>query len=148
MELFVRLQEGLNNGGTIIPLSDYEDTNKLKALLRDGPGSDWYTSIFSFTIEIKELFDKTGSVAGYKGPATSKSLVWDFDSKEDLNLAKNDVRELLKRLAKEVGSGKELLNHVNVYFSGNKGFHVFLKTSRDFTPEEMKHACSMLAKDL
>lgn len=148
MELFVRLQEGLNNGGTVIPLADYEDTTKLKALLREGPGSDWYTSLFHFPAELNELYAKTGSVAGYKGPAFSKSLVWDFDSKEDLNFAKNDVRELLKRLAKEVGGGKELLNHVNVFFSGNKGFHVFLKTSRDFTPEEMKHACSSLAEGL
>ncbi len=148
MELFVRLQEGLNNGGSVVPLSEYEDTNKLKALLRDGPGSDWYTSLFYFPTELMDLYSKTGSVAGYKGPAYSKSLVWDFDSKEDLNLAKNDVRELLKRLAKEVGSGKELLNHVNVYFSGNKGFHVFLKTSREFTPDEMKLACSKLAEGL
>ncbi len=148
MELFVRLQEGLNNGGKVIPLSEYEDKNKLKAILRQGPGSDWYTSLFYFPEEINELYTKNGSVAGYKGPAYSKSLVWDFDSKTDLDLAKNEVRELLRRLAKEVGGAKELLKYATVYFSGNKGFHVFLKTDKEYTPEQMKYICAHLANDL
>lgn len=148
MELFVRLQEGINNSGTVIPLTEYEDVTKLKSLLREGPGSDWYTSLFYFPEEFNELYLKNKSIAGYKGPAYSKSLVWDFDSKEDLNLAKNDVRELLTRLAKQVGNGKELLKHVTVYFSGNKGFHVFLKTNKEFSPEEMKHICSSIADKL
>lgn len=148
MELFVRFQEGLANGGTIIPLEQYEDVSNLKTLLRESPGSDWYTSLFYFPKEIKDLYEQTHSVAGYKGPAFSKNLVWDFDSKEDLDSAKNDVRELLKRLAKDSGLGKELINHISVYFSGNKGFHVVLKTNREFSPEEMKYACKRLAEGL
>ena len=146
MELFVRLQETLASKGSVIPLTEYQDSIKLKSTLKTSPGSDWYTSLFYYPKDIKELFETKGSVAGYKGPSYSKSLVWDFDSKEDLNLAKNDVRVLLSTLKKL--SGGKALDSLKVYFSGNKGFHVFLKTNKEFTPNEMAAVCSKLAEGL
>jgi len=47
-----------------------------------------------------------------------------------------------------MGLGKSVKDHIRVYFSGNKGFHVFVKTSRQFTPEELKHYCTTIAGDL
>ena len=146
MELFVRLQETLASKGSVIPLTEYQDSIKLKSTLKTSPGSDWYTSLFYYPKDIKELFETKGSVAGYKGPSYSKSLVWDFDSKEDLNLAKKDVRVLLSTLKKL--SGGKALDSLKVYFSGNKGFHVFLKTNKEFTPNEMAAVCSKLAEGL
>lgn len=145
MEFFVRLQEGLANVGSVVPLEEYTNISKLKEHIKTGPGSDWYTSLFYYPKDIKDLFDKTGSVSGYKGPAFSNFLVWDFDSKHDVNLAKEDVRTLLNRLKDKI---PEVAKYVSVYFSGNKGFHVYLKTNKQFSPEEMKHACSVLADGL
>lgn len=149
MELFVLLKESLNSKGSVIPLADYKDPAKLGSLLSEAPESDWYTSLFYFPKEIKDLFDSTGSFAGYNGPALSKSLMWDFDSKQDLNLAKDDVRQLLNNLTEKTQlPAKELMKHINVYFSGNKGFHVELATNIEFNPEQMKKICSSLAAGL
>lgn len=145
MELYARLSEGLNNKGLVIPLQEFEDEKTLKNYLRKSPGGDWYTSLFFFPEEFKRQHETTGSVSGYKGPASANYLAWDFDSKEDLNLAKEDVRTLLNTLVKHDVNCKD---HIEVYFSGNKGFHVFLRTTRSFNPEEMKWVCSSLAYGL
>lgn len=149
MERCTFLKEGLNSKPTVISLEDLNDVNKLKSYLNTAPGSDWYTSLFYYPKEFADFVEtNNGSFSSYKGPSYSNILMWDFDSKEDLNLAKEDVRQLLSRLGTYTKLGSSILNHVTVYFSGNKGFHVALKTNKEFTPEEMKLACSSLAKDL
>lgn len=148
MSFFVRLQHTVNSKGDIIPLADYQDSKKLKSHLITGPGSDWYTSLFYFTEEAKKHFEEKGSISGYKGPAYCNGLVFDFDSKADVDLARNDVRALLRKLATHMGSNVKVMQHTRVFFSGNKGFHVEVKTNKAFTPEEMKLVCSTLAEGL
>lgn len=143
---FVRVNKTLEDKGIL--LSTEELDNYYKVNVSKEPTTDWYRSLFTFGPEAKDHFSKGGSIAGYNGPAYTNNLVFDLDS-ADLENARKDVVKLLSRLAVEVGLGKEgIAHHVRVYFSGNKGFHVFVKTERQFNPEELKDYCKTIANDL
>lgn len=148
MSFFVRLQHTVNSKGDIVPLSDYQDGNKLRGHIASSPAADWYTSLFYFPQEAKSYFEEKGTIRGYKGPAYCNGLVFDFDSKADVEVARNDVRTLLKRLSSHMGSNVKVLQHTRIFFSGKKGFHVQVKTDKAFTPDEMKLVCSTLAEGL
>lgn len=144
---FVRINKTLEDKGVLLSTED------LNVFYKDNvskePERDWYSSLFTFGPEAKEHFEtKGGSLKGYNGPAYTNNLVFDLDN-VDLEKARKDVYTLLSRLAKDVGLGAEgVKNHVRVYFSGNKGFHVFVKTARQFTPDELKDYCKIIASDL
>lgn len=144
---FVRINKTLEDKGVL--LSTEELDNYYKSNVSKEPTTDWYSSLFTFGPEAKEHFDnKGGSLAGYNGPAYTNNLVFDLDS-ASLDDARKDVVKLLSRLAVDIGLGREgVAQHVRVYFSGNKGFHVFVKTERQFNPEELKDYCKVIAGDL
>lgn len=138
------ITQGLNDKGKIVSAEKVEIAQQLSSIIKTQPNSDWYKSLFFFGPEAKEHFDKNASMAGYKGSSFSNKLVWDFDS-EDVELSRKDCVELLARLSDE---GVDVYSHTKVYFSGNKGFHVELLTSGQFSPEEMKVVCANLAQGL
>lgn len=144
---FVRVNKTLEDKGVLLTLEEAEHYYIDKVVQENT--LDWYSSLFIFGPEAKVHYDsKGGSMAGYAGPAYTHNLVFDLDN-ADLEVAKQDVIRLLSRLSKEVGLGKEgINNHVRVYFSGNKGFHVFVKTLKRFSPEELKDYCKAIAGDL
>ena len=92
----------INEGkGIWTPIIDFEDQYKLKEMMKESPNTDWYSSLFTFPKEIKEFFEKNGnSIQGYNGKATTSKLVFDFDSKVDLEIAKNDAISLLHEFEK------------------------------------------------
>jgi replicative DNA helicase/DNA primase catalytic subunit len=143
----IRINNTLEDKGVLITPEQFSAMYKEE--IQPKANTDWYASLFTFGNEALEHFaSKNGSIAGYNGPAYTNNLVFDLDN-EDLNVSKADVVKLLTRLAKDIGLGKEgIHNHVRVYFSGNKGFHVFIKTAKQFTPEELKEYCKIIAGDL
>lgn len=146
MEGFVRLNKTLTDKGTLVPTSQLQDY--LESVVAKESNTDWYSSLFTFGDEVKEHFNAGGSIAGYDGSAYTNNLVFDLDN-EDLDKAREDVDNLLKILSTKVGLGKEgIRNHVRVYFSGNKGFHVFVKTAKQYSSEELKEYCSVIAGEL
>jgi KaiC/GvpD/RAD55 family RecA-like ATPase len=144
---FIRINKTLEDRGILLEAQEAEAF--FSSTIEKENTLDWYHSLFTFGEEAKEHYDnKGGSLAGYTGPAYTYNLVFDLDN-ADLEAAKLDVGKLLSRLSKEVGLGKEGINkHVRVYFSGNKGFHVFVKTTHKFTPDELKSYCKVIAGDL
>jgi replicative DNA helicase len=133
---YVRLTNSVTDFGRLIPLSDFTDTNKLQNYLKESPNTDWYSSLFTFGEEAKQYFEKnSNSIKGYIGKATTNTLVFDFDSKVDLNSAKDDAIALLEQLREQ---GVDINKSVRVFFSGSKGFHVELYTKKLFTPDECK----------
>jgi replicative DNA helicase/DNA primase catalytic subunit len=136
-ETYVRLQNTVNDTGILIPSQDFENENKLKDYIKGRSNSDWYTSLFYFEKEAKEYFEKNNkSIKGYDGPAYTTKLIFDFDSKEDVEMAKQDAIRLLEELQTQ---GINVVESTRVFFSGNKGFHVELYTTKKFTPEECKN---------
>ena len=144
---FVRLNKTLEDKGVLLSTEELNDFHENTVSKQSD--TDWYSSLFTFGAEAKTHFDSNdGSISGYNGPAYTNNLVFDMDN-ADLNKAREDVFKLLNRLAKEIGLGKEgISKHVRVYFSGNKGFHVFIKTDRQFAPDELKDYCKAIAGDL
>lgn len=134
---YVRICQGLSDKGTLLPVNEdiYKHLNLNK---------ECYRSAFLYSEEHFELFKRNGSVAGINNTRTPL-LYWDFDSSENLELAKNDVFKLCSRLSQD-GIPTEA---IALFFSGKKGFQVELEvSSARFTPEEVKNICLSYAKDL
>lgn len=133
---YYRLCNSVADKGLLIPtdhnINSYlEDTTK-----------DYYISLYQYNKEQKEKFDAEGSIAGITD-VTTKFLIFDFDSKE-INASRLDAIESIERLNK-LGVDIE---EINIYFSGNKGFHIVLDTSLSLTPKQAKDIAKNIAGDL
>lgn len=104
---------------------------------------DYYTSIFEYNDEHFEIFKKTRSLSGIKDVVTSK-LYFDFDSKEDVALAKSDTIEMVKRLREHGIQEKDIL----ICFSGKKGYHVQVNLKDKITQPEFKQIVFSMAEGL
>lgn len=133
MQKYIRICEGLSDKGQLIPLSEFN--NEFTA------DSDFYSSIYHYNEEHYKQFQKTGTVAKIKDVLTDK-LVFDFDSKDDLQQSKQDTLSLGNKLTKQSISSE-------VYFSGGKGFTVVVNLDKEITPEKAQElATEVFGKDL
>lgn len=143
---FVRLTKTVQDFGQLLPSADVLDENKFQQIINKDPKSDWYTSVYQYGPEAVDYFEKNGgSIKGYQGSAFTDKLIFDFDSKVDIDLAKADAVEIISRLNETY---KVPLEAMRVYFSGNKGFHVEVSTTGRFSPDELKNICFNLGGDL
>lgn len=122
---YIRLTKSLYDKGILIKPEDrdnhIEDRNK-----------DYYTSLFYYTDEHLTKFKKTGTVKGIRDVKTDQ--IWfDFDSKTDPELARQDAMEIVSRLKKQGLKDK----NIEIYFSGNKGYNVIVNLKRQLTPEQV-----------
>lgn len=134
--MYYRLCEGLKDKGKLIP-----DTENVYKYIKDTK-KDYYVSLYKYNESQKKTFEQTGSVAGMSGLKTN-NLVFDFDS-PDLSKAQSDTKELVKRLKDK----KIPEDAINVYFSGNKGFHVTVLTDKYLTSQQTKKIAKNLSKGL
>ena len=142
---YIRLNETVKNKGELLTVE--ECRKELPARIRRNPQTDFYTSLFRFPVEAFNHFKKNkGSISGYTGPAHAPFLFFDFDSENRVQ-AKADVDTLLSKI-KETLSINDIDNNVHIFFSGNKGFHAYLYTEEQYSPEDMKQICSDLADGL
>lgn len=138
MSKFVRITKGLEESGTLIK------PEEVNSYIKD-PNHDYYVSTYFYNDKQLEEFKQRGnSVAGIKDVKTDQ-LWFDFDSKDNPELARKDALELVKRL-KSHGIREEA---IQVYFSGNKGYNVILKLNREITPKQVENlAIYKFGKDL
>ena len=143
---YFRICETLNDKGYLIPTN----TNFVELYKTFKPDVDYYISVFKFNEEHKKKFDEVGSVAGFSGVLTDR-LTWDFDSdledltrEQNIDRAKTDAIELVKRLKKEGYKDSD----IKIFFSGNKGFEVTIDINEELTPQQAKNVCMNLAEDL
>lgn len=135
---YVRLCKSVADKGILIPrdrVSEFVDDK-----------NDWYASPYYYNEEQFKQFQETGSVKGIENVTTDK-LWFDFDNANDPDLARKDAATLLKRLSDTPalsGNAKD----VEVYFSGNKGFHLVLNLNKELTPDTIKLLAAQLGKDL
>lgn len=135
--VYYNFKETLSGKPQLLTLKEIQD-------YKQDPNKDYYISIFEYNDKHKEQLKNTGSLAGIKDVLTS-NLVWDFDNKENPELARQDVVELGRRLVEEHNIDP---NSIHCYTSGQKGFHVVLPLDRRVNPEEFKKATGELAKGL
>jgi replicative DNA helicase len=125
------------NSRKMIPVTE-DVTKHIK-----NPNDAYYESIFTYDESHKKQFDETKSAAGLTGLTTNK-LVFDFDSKKDLEQARKDAVEVTSRLIHK-GLTKD---QISVYFSGSKGVHVEVKTTEEFTKTQFDNTIDAIAGDL
>jgi replicative DNA helicase len=144
MNKYVRLCETVQDKGRLIPYAAVESLGReLWEILNIDEDKDWYTSLYYYGEDaMKHFTDHGNSLAGFNGAALTNRLFFDFDS-SDLEESKSDVRKLLVLLDHE---GVNVPQSTNVYFSGNKGFHVEVLIDKELTPEQLKEVCSSIAQ--
>lgn len=102
---------------------------------------EWYESIFIYTDKEKEQLELKGSLAGISGLDIDR-VVFDFDSKEDVQLALDDARTLVSRLSFIPEEA------IQCYFSSNKGFHVQINVNSLIKKEQFIKIVEHYALDL
>jgi len=148
MDKFILVKQSLQDKGHLIPVDAFNNfSTNVKILFGSAAtDEDWYSSLYWYPEEAKTYFSNNGnSIKGYQGKAYSNKLFFDLDSKHDVNKAKEDAKELLHRLQQ---AGLKVEDHVRVYFSGNKGFHIEVPLTSTVEPEQLKSYCVNIASDL
>lgn len=134
---YIRVTKGLVDKGTLIPL------NNLNGLDLDF-NTDYYASLYYYNQEQYEQFKKSGSIRGITNVFTD-TILFDFDSKTDLEQTRKDAIVAIERLKKF----KIKETDVEIYFSGNKGFTLNVKLNKKISPETVrKIALDKIAGDL
>lgn len=132
---YIRVCNGLRDYGKLIPPSELMNHIDFE--------SDVYASIYYYNEDHFKAFQEKGSVKGMKDLFTNK-LVWDFDDEHNLDKAQKDTLALCKRLMSHGIKADE----IEVAFSGNKGFSVFLRTTDNMSESEFSNITHNLAGDL
>lgn len=134
---YVRLSRSFTNN-ELIPL----DSSKIWKRIQENPESDHYISLYNYKDHHVKHFAENHSVEGIKDVTTSQ-LLWDFDSRQ-LEDAQRDTKELCARLLEQgVPDDK-----IQIFFSGNKGFHVQLMIDENLTRQQFRNITFNLAKGL
>jgi replicative DNA helicase len=138
--LYKRVNRGLSGKSILVEVNDHEAVQKF---VDQQPDADYYESIYLYEQKHKDQFDRTNSVAGITDIKTNR-VVFDLDSKMDLEQARHDALLLCSRLIQD-GIPDE---GIQVYSSGNKGYHVELATDEFFERREIKNIVNNYAGDL
>lgn len=87
--------------------------------------TDAYISAYRFRSDFKTYYDTNKTIRGFDGPCKAKYLHFDFDNEAYQDLLMDEVRKFIEKLCitNSFGIGIE---DINVFFSGNKGFHIFV----------------------
>lgn len=126
MSKYLYLQQGLSNKGEFIPRDEWRNGSS---------DDDYYVSTYYYDDAALEQYKKNNnSRKGIKSVKTDK-LWFDFDNKENPEIAKEDAKVLIARL-KEAGV-KE--SSIDVYFSGFKGFEVSVKFNQLLNRTQVEH---------
>jgi len=132
--MLVRVTQSVKDYGTLV------HPDEVEALI-DDPSKDWYKSPFYYGNDVLEYFkEHKNSIKGYTGEVWTDSLYWDLDCKGNFEEVREGAICLINKLI-----DLELDSAIELYFSGNKGVHVFLRTKNKFTPDEAKKICYNLA---
>lgn len=126
-----------------------DDNNYLETvidIINNDPTKDYYESIYLYTEEHYQQFQKTKSLSGIRDIHTNR-IVFDFDSKHDISIALEDTKTLVHRLKKDI-----MDESIRIYYSGNKGFHVevylnHLLTRKEFEQITLKYAQGLATFD-
>src|SRR5271165_5572768 len=137
---YKRLSKGFNNY-VLISQDDFQ--SQVEGAIKADPDADFYDSLYIYDETAYDRWVKEKTVAGTANIRTDR-LVFDFDSKTDLELSKKDTIDLCGRL---INSGIDK-NDIEIYFSGGKGFHVELKSDEEFSRQEYKNIVLNFAKEL
>jgi len=116
--------------------------DKVEAIITDR-NIDWYRSVYTYGEDAQKYWDKNNhSIKGYTGQAWTNTPFFDLDCKVNFERARISAKQICTAL-----EALGYLDATEVYFSGNKGIHILLRTTNKFTPKEVQAICYNFAKD-
>lgn len=121
----------------------FQSSTDVQKFIADKRDSAWYESIFDYNEEHKKYIEAKGTNTGIRDATTAK-LVWDFDSKDNIEKAQEDAQILCTRLS-DAGIEDEF---IDVAFSGSKGFAIVVRCKQRFTVDEFRSINTNLAEGL
>jgi hypothetical protein len=134
---YVRLVDGRWSNNVLVPQAE-----NIYNILKNTKSC--YYSTYTYNETHKVQFDKTKSVAGIIDDIKTDIVWWDFDHKEDPDVARVSAITLVEKL---VADGFTLENML-ITFSGNKGFHVILKSEEEINQQQVINIAYHYAADL
>ena len=135
--MYINLRNGLNSKPNLVPaITKLEDA--IKSITKDG-----YVSLYHYNDSHKQILENTGTLAGITDTLTNK-LFFDFDSKENLELARKDAVETANRLVSK-GFPEE---SINCFFTGSKGYNIEVTLDQYITPEVFGAIVDNISGDL
>ena len=134
--MYVNVRETVNSKPRLVP-----DTTNLQSIISHH--KDWYRSLYKYNEEQKKIIEETGTVSGIKDTLTDL-LFFDFDSKNDIEKAREDALTAANRLI-EAGFPED---SIGCYFTGSKGFSLELQLEELLTVEQFKAVINNIAGDL
>jgi len=90
--------------------------------------TDAYCGLFLFTEDLYNYHIENGKDKGYRGPHDAKFIPIDIDSKdpEELPALLEKTKFFLGKLEDQF---EVMSNHLQIFFSGNRGFHILIPTA-------------------
>jgi ABC-type oligopeptide transport system ATPase subunit len=134
--MYVNIRETVNSKPKLIA-----ETENLLSIINHT--TDWYRSLYKYTEEQKKRIEETGTVSGIRDTLTDL-LFFDFDSKNDIEKARQDALTVANRLL-EAGFPED---SIGCFFTGSKGFSLEIKIDELITPEKFKAIVFNIAGDL
>lgn len=83
-----------------------------------------YSSVYLHCEDFVNHKDAEGKRRGYMGAVKADGLHFDIDSVNNLQGSMDDTRRLIERICEP--KTDVLIDHVHIWYSGSKGFHVFV----------------------
>lgn len=139
-KLYKAIAVGVKNRELVEYNDDYLST--VVGIIEKNPNKDLYESLYLYNESHFKQFQKSHSLAGITDVKTDR-IVFDFDSKQDVNVAKKDAIEVVSRLEKQFPK-----NSIKVYYSGNKGFHVEVQVSDFLNRKQFESITRSLSEGL
>lgn len=139
--LYRAFSSGLNKRQLIKADENYYDT--VGSIIEKNPDGDYYESLYLYNQDHYNEFKKTKSLSGISDNVTDK-IVFDFDSKNNLEDTRKDAKELYSRLV-DFGFNKKA---IKTYFSGAKGMHIELKIDSLINKETLSNVLDNLTTGL
>jgi len=137
MAFFRRICAGLRDKGILVSIEE-----DLGQYMTD-KNADYYVSIFEYNDEQFKQFQEKGTVAGIVDVSTTR-LIWDFDSKDNPDLARRDALEVCDRLQAQGVPA----NAIRTGFSGSKGYAIEVEMNYRIGVKQFKNLTSRFADGL
>jgi len=132
--MLIRVTQTVQDKGRLVAPVELDD------LVSRNRDVDWYYSPFYYSDDALAHFKEKGTISGFAGETWTDTLYWDLDAQDDLEKVLSAAGRLVEKL-----DSLGLIKGVEVYFSGNKGVHVLLRTKNKFSPTETSRICYNLA---
>jgi hypothetical protein len=100
-----------------------------------------HISIFRFPSDLLDFYKQKNTISGYDGLIHSgEYIIADFDSEADIETARQDLISFCEYLQTFLSDANEL-EAIPIYFSGNKGFNIYIPVSLigDIQPSKNLH---------